>query len=60
MAQREQRHALFDPDRLGRFVEQAGTIACGPKRQFAAVQQCGRCRWNTGRSVDAADTAADP
>jgi hypothetical protein len=33
----------------------------GPKRQFAAVQQYGRCRWNTGRSVDVADTAVpDP
>jgi hypothetical protein len=32
----------------------------GPKRQFAAAQRYGRCRWNTGRSVDAADTAADP
>jgi hypothetical protein len=29
----------------------------GPKRQFAAVQRYGRCRWNTGRSVDAAHTA---
>jgi hypothetical protein len=29
-----------------------------PKRQFAAVQRYGRYRWNTGRSVDAADTAA--
>jgi hypothetical protein len=35
--------------------------AIGPKRQFAAVQQYGRCRWNTGRSVDVAETAApDP
>jgi hypothetical protein len=35
--------------------------ARGPKRQFAAVQRHGRCRWNTGRSVDVADTAAlDP
>jgi SAM-dependent methyltransferase len=33
----------------------------GPKRQFAAVQRYGRCRWNTGRSVDVADSAApDP
>jgi hypothetical protein len=33
----------------------------GPKRQFAAVQRYGRCRWNTGRSVDVAETAApDP
>jgi len=33
----------------------------GPKRQLAAAQRYGRCRWNTGRSVDAADTAAaDP
>jgi hypothetical protein len=31
--------------------------APGPKRQFAAVQRYGRCRLNTGRSVDAADTA---
>jgi hypothetical protein len=30
----------------------------GPKREFAAVQRYGRCRWNTGRSVDAAHTAA--
>jgi hypothetical protein len=30
----------------------------GPKRQFAAVQRYGRCRRNTGRSVDVADTAA--
>jgi hypothetical protein len=28
----------------------------GPKRQFAAVQRHGRCWWNTGRSVDVADT----
>jgi hypothetical protein len=35
--------------------------AHGPKRQFAAVQRYGRCRRNTGRSVDASDTAApDP
>jgi hypothetical protein len=26
--------------------------------EFAAVQRYGRCQWNTGRSVDAADTAA--
>jgi hypothetical protein len=33
----------------------------GPKRQFAAVQQYGRCPWNTGRSRNTADTAAaDP
>jgi hypothetical protein len=33
----------------------------GPKRQFAAVQRYGRCRWNTGRSADVADAAApDP
>jgi hypothetical protein len=33
----------------------------GPKRHFAAVQRYGRYRWNTGRSVDAAGTAApDP
>ena len=33
----------------------------GPKRQLAAVQRYGRCRWNTGRSVDAASTAgSDP
>jgi hypothetical protein len=35
--------------------------APSPKRQFAAVQRYGRCRWNTGRSVNVADTAApDP
>jgi hypothetical protein len=35
--------------------------ACGPKHELAAVQRCGRCQWNTGRSMDAADTAApDP
>jgi hypothetical protein len=35
--------------------------AIGPKRQFAAVQRYGSCRWNTGRSVDAADNAGpDP
>jgi hypothetical protein len=35
--------------------------AAGPKRQFVAVQRYGRCRWNTGRSVDVADTVApDP
>jgi hypothetical protein len=33
----------------------------GPKYQFVAVQRYDRCRWNTGRSVDVADTAArDP
>jgi len=32
--------------------------APSPKRQFAAVQRYGRCRWNTGRSVNVADTAA--
>jgi hypothetical protein len=37
------------------------TAGGGPKCQFAAVQRYGRCRWNTGRSVDVADTAApDP
>jgi RimJ/RimL family protein N-acetyltransferase len=30
----------------------------GPKRRFAAVQRYDRCRWNTGRSVDAARAAA--
>jgi hypothetical protein len=30
----------------------------GPQRQFAAAQRYDRCRCNTGRSVDAADTAA--
>jgi len=37
---------------------QAGMSALGPKRQFAALQRYGRYRWNTGRSVDAARTAA--
>jgi hypothetical protein len=38
-----------------------GMSCVGPKRPFAAVQRCGRCRWNTGRSVDVAGTAAaDP
>ena len=32
-----------------------------PQRRFAAVQRYGRYRWNTGRSVDTADTAVpDP
>jgi succinyl-CoA synthetase beta subunit len=35
--------------------------AVGPKRHFAAVQRYDRCRWNTGRSVHAANTIApDP
>jgi hypothetical protein len=37
------------------------TSGIGPKRQFAAVKQYGRCRWNAGRSVGWADTASpDP
>jgi hypothetical protein len=33
----------------------------GPKRHFAAVRRYGRCRWNTGRSVDEARTVVfDP
>jgi hypothetical protein len=39
----------------------SGTAAIGPERQFAAVQQYGRYRRNSGRSMDAANTAApDP
>jgi hypothetical protein len=30
----------------------------GTNRQFAVVQRYGRSRWNTGRSLDAAGTAA--
>jgi hypothetical protein len=48
------------------YAEGGGDISAmslGPKRQLAAVQRYGRCRWNTGLSVDAAHAAgprADP
>jgi hypothetical protein len=50
---------------VGRLIKADGRSprdsALGPKCQFAAVPRYGRCRWNTGRSVDVADTAGlDP
>jgi hypothetical protein len=45
----------------GAGLVMSAVSAHGPKRQFAAVQRYGRCRWNTGRSADEARTAVlDP
>jgi hypothetical protein len=39
-------------------MSQHGGFGFCPKCQFAAVQRYGRRRWNTGRSVNMADTTA--